>query len=191
MAVSTVSISQEGPSASLRRHQSQCSVCTHPQRQEIEEAWLDWANTIDLADKCGLSRDAVYRHMHVLGLFHERQKRRKRLYEKGLERLDITLLRGSDLVKLLRDYFAVCEREEEAKQAASLPAQAVLDPVPGQEAVVPAGHGSAVEEPTPEPGLEGETVPAAEGNQQCEPAVTPLAGPEARNLEPAVANTVQ
>lgn len=190
MSFTTVSISQEGQSASLRRHQSQCSVCTHPQRQEIEEAWLDWANTIDLADKCGLSRDAVYRHMHVLGLFHERQKRRKRLYENILERAPITSFRSSDIVKLLKEYMALCEREE-ANQAASPPAQEVLDPVPGQEAVVPAGEGPALEEPTIQPIPEVESHPAAEVNEQGEPAVAPPGGPEAQILEAAVTNTVQ
>lgn len=190
MAVSTVSISQEGPSASLRRHQSQCSVCTHPQRQEIEEAWLNWANTIDLADRCGLSRDAVYRHMHALGLFHERQTRRKRLYENILERAPITSFRGSDIVKLLKEYAELCEREE-ANQAASLPAQGVLDPVPGQEAVVPAGEGPTLEEPTPQPVPEFESLPAVEVNEQGEPAAAPPAGPEAQILEAAVTNTLQ
>ena len=103
MVVNSHFTPQEGPSASVRRHQSQCSVCSHPQRQEIEDAWLNWANTTELADKYRLSRDALYRHMHALGCYSERQSRRKRLYENILERAQMTSFRGSDLVKVSRN----------------------------------------------------------------------------------------
>ena len=88
MVVNSHSTPQKGPSASLCRHQCQCSVCSHPQRQAIEEEWVNWGSTTLLAEKCGLSRDGIYRHAHALGLFRERQKGIKRLYEKVLERLD-------------------------------------------------------------------------------------------------------
>lgn len=63
--------------------------------------------------------------------------------------------------------------------------------MPGQEAEVPTGDGAPLEEPTPQPVLEVESVPGAEGNEQGEPAVTPPASPEAKILEAAVTNTVQ
>jgi hypothetical protein len=181
---------QEGPSASLRRHQSQCSVCSHPERQTIEEEWVNWGSTTILAEKYRLSRDGIYRHAHALGLFRERQKRIKLLYEKVLERLDTVKFSGSDLVKVLKEYTALCGREE-AAQATNLPAREVPNPESGQEDEVSVGDGPALEKPTPQPVLEGETVTAAEGNQQCELVVTPLADAEAQDLEPAVANTVQ
>jgi hypothetical protein len=56
---------------------------------------------------------------------------------------------------------------------------------------VPTGDGAPLEEPTPQPVLEVESVPGAEGNEQGEPAVTPPASPEAKILEAAVTNTVQ
>jgi len=190
MVVNSHSTPQEGSSAGVRRHQSQCSVCSHPQRQEIEDAWLNWANTTELADKYRLSRDALYRHMHALGCYSERQSRRKRLYENILERAQMTSFRGSDLVRILKEYALLCEREE-ANQAARVPGQEVLDSVPGQECEVPAGEGSPLEEPTPLPVSEVESVPTAEGNEQGEPAVTPPASPETQILDPAVTNTLQ
>jgi hypothetical protein len=190
MSFTNGSVLQEGQSASLRRHQSQCSVCSHPQRQEIEDAWLDWGSTTLLAEKYGLSRDCIYRHVHALSLFRERQNRINRLYEKVLERLDTVKFSGSDLVKVLKEYTALCEREE-AKQETNLPAQEVLDPASGQEPEVPAVDGAPLEEPAPQPVPKVDTVLAAEGNQPGEPAVTPLASPEAQNLEPAVTNPVQ
>ncbi len=187
---STLSISQDGPSASLRRHQSQCSICSHPQRQEVEDAWLDWDNTTELASKYGFDRHAFYRHAHALGLFQERQKQRKRLYEKGLERMDITSFSASAIVKLLQQYESICQREE-AKQAASLPAQAALDPVSVQEAEVSGENGSPLEERAPEPVPTVESVSVAESQEQGASAVTALAGTEVQNPEPPVANMVQ
>ena len=32
-------LAEEERSVRLRRHQAQCSICQHPQRQEIEDAW--------------------------------------------------------------------------------------------------------------------------------------------------------
>ena len=152
--------------------------------------WVNWGSTTLLAEKCGLSRDGIYRHAHALGLFRERQKGIKRLYEKVLERLDTIKFSGSDFVKVLKEYAAVCAREE-AEQATNLPAQEVLDPEAEQKDEVSVGDGSALEAPTHQPDLECEKVRAVEGNQQFESVLAPLAGPEAQNLELAVANTVQ
>ena len=115
MSFTSGSVLQEGQSRQPQRHQSQCSVCSHPQSQELEEAWLDWGSTTLLAEKYGLSRDCIYRHAHRLGLYRERQNRIKRLYEKVLERLDTVKFSVSDLAKVLKEYTALCEREE-AKQ---------------------------------------------------------------------------
>jgi len=190
MSLTNGSVLQEGQSASLRRHQSQCSICSHPQRQEIEEAWLGWANTTALADEFRLSRHALYRHMHVLGLFQERQKRVRRLYEKILERTDLTSFSGSDLLKALKGYVALCEKEE-TKQAASRPTQEVVDPVSAQEAAGSAESGSPLLEATSQPLLEGESVPPAEGNEQGAATRTPVASLAVQELEPSVANLVQ
>jgi hypothetical protein len=93
-------------------------------------------------------------------------------------------------VKVLKEYTALCDREE-AEQATDLPAQEVLNPESGQQDIVSVGDGSALEEPTRQPALEGETVTAVEGNQQCELMGSPLADPEVQNLKPAVISTVQ
>jgi len=190
MVVNSQSAPQEGLTASLRRHQSQCSVCAHPQREALEEEWVNWGSTTLLAEKYQLSRDGIYRHAHALDLFRERQKGIKHWYEKVLERLDTVKFSGSDLVKVLKDYTALCDREE-AKQAASLPAQEELAPLTVQEAEVSDRDESRLEEPTPLPAREVESAPGAEANQQCEVVVTPIASPEAQNLEPAVTPTVQ
>jgi hypothetical protein len=66
---------QEERSVSLGRHQSQCSICSHPQREEIEEEWINWGCTTLLADRYRVSRYSIYRHMRALDLSKERQKK--------------------------------------------------------------------------------------------------------------------
>jgi hypothetical protein len=60
-----------------------------------------------------------------------------------------------------------------------------------QEAEEPAEVGAPLAEPAPQDTPEVKAVPAAEGNEQGEPAPTLLAKPEAQSLEPAVTITVQ
>ena len=41
-----------GGSVNLGRHEAQCSICCHPQRQEIEEAFVDWGSVGSIAFLC-------------------------------------------------------------------------------------------------------------------------------------------
>ncbi|MFZ0339890.1 MAG: hypothetical protein WAL45_17810, partial [Terracidiphilus sp.] len=62
-------------SVSLGRHQRNCSVCGHKQREEIESAFIGWRSPAAIAEEYGLAdRTSVYRHAHALGLFPKRQK---------------------------------------------------------------------------------------------------------------------
>jgi len=60
---------------SLGRHQRNCSVCGHVQREEIEAAFIGWRSPAAIADEYGLAdRSSVYRHANALGLFPKRQR---------------------------------------------------------------------------------------------------------------------
>lgn len=182
-------LAEEDWSARLHRHQAQCSVCRHPQCQEIEEAWVNWGNTTLLAKEYGLSRDAIYRHMRALDLFKVRQKRVKLIYEKILERLDTVAVNGATLLAALRDYVALCEREE-AEQASAGASQEVSSPMSDQESEVLAEDGPLAEEGASD-SLEGETGAAAVGNQQGEQGATPVPSQDAQNVEPTTTITLQ
>ena len=182
-------LAEEERSARLRRHQAQCSVCQHPQFEEIEEAWVNWGNTTLLAKDYGVSRDAVYRHMRALDLFKVRQKRVKVIYEKILERLDMVSVHGATLLAALRDYTALLEKEE-AEQASTGASQEVSRPMSDLE---PAEL--AKDEPLPEEGTsassEGETSAAAVGNQEGEQGATPVPTQDVQNVETTTSGTLQ
>lgn len=60
-------------SVSLARHQRACTICKHPQRSEIEDAYIAWRSTIKIASDFGLpDRTSVWRHAVALGLVEKR-----------------------------------------------------------------------------------------------------------------------
>jgi hypothetical protein len=127
--------------------------------------------------------------MRELGLFEERQKRIKFLYEKVLERGDTITFTGANFLKTLAAYTALLEREK-AKQASALASQEVSLPMSDQEAEV-----LAEDEPLPEEGgsdtSEGKAGAAAEGQQEGEQGATPVPSQDGQNPEPPASITVQ
>jgi hypothetical protein len=150
---------------------------------------VNWECTTLLAHKYALSRDAIYRHMRELGLFKERQKGIKFLYEKVLERGDTITFTGANFLKTLAAYTALLEREE-AKQAGTDASQEISCPMSDQESEM-----LAEDEPLPEEGTsdspEGETGAAAVGHQQGEQGATPVPSQDGQNPEPTASITVQ
>lgn len=56
-------------------HRGKCTICRHPQRQEIERAFVDWASAREIARTFGLrSHTTVYRHAHARHLFEHRRR---------------------------------------------------------------------------------------------------------------------
>ena len=67
---------QKEPRASLGRHQRKCTVCHHPQRNEIEQDYLRWGSPTAIARVYSLSGPtAIYRHVHATGIFARRRAR--------------------------------------------------------------------------------------------------------------------
>jgi hypothetical protein len=81
-------ISPEPPRASIRRnpprayknlsprqrHSRLCTVCQHPDRDAIEEEFIHWHNPNDTRYDYQISRAALYRHAHAVGLFARRER---------------------------------------------------------------------------------------------------------------------
>lgn len=44
------------------RHEAHCTVCAHPERAEIEQAFVNWVSPVRIASQFTVSSDAVYRH---------------------------------------------------------------------------------------------------------------------------------
>ena len=70
----------------LGRHSTECRVCAHAQREEIEREFINWRSPAAIAKAYGLrNRASVYRHAHALGLFAKRQRNVRAALEKIIE----------------------------------------------------------------------------------------------------------
>jgi len=69
------------------RHKKLCKVCQHPQRAEIEEAFIRWESPRSIAREFRLGhRSSLYRHANAVDLFTRRQKNLRAALEKIIER---------------------------------------------------------------------------------------------------------
>ncbi len=124
---------KEGGSVNLGRHQAQCAICRGQHRQEIEERWLRWSHTGQLARDYGISRDCVYRHMHAVDLFRKRQQNLKGFLEQIIERVDQTPFNGSGLLTAFKLYMKMTTREKVAEPEQSARPNKVLSGTAQQE----------------------------------------------------------
>jgi|SRR5271156_2058083 len=70
-------------------HARKCTICRHPNRQEIEAAFLRWCSPAQIALEHNIaSRRNIYRHVHATGLYAHRQMRLRCAAEIIIERVD-------------------------------------------------------------------------------------------------------
>ncbi|MGB0065597.1 MAG: hypothetical protein WBP85_14235 [Terracidiphilus sp.] len=90
---------------SLRRHQRNCSVCGHQQREGIESAFVGWRSPAAIAEEYGLAdRTSVYRHAHALGLFQKRQRNVRAALERIIEKAGEVDVTASAVVAAVQAY---------------------------------------------------------------------------------------
>ena len=70
---------RENSDANARRHSSQCTVCNHKDRQEIEQCYLNFEPVLHVANNFGVSNNAIDRHSEFFGLDVERAADTKKL----------------------------------------------------------------------------------------------------------------
>ena len=85
---------EKPPAISRGRHEYNCSVYSHPQREEIERDFVNWVSPATIAKHHKLAnRASVYRHAHALDLFPKRQRNVRAALEKIIEKageVDVT-----------------------------------------------------------------------------------------------------
>ncbi len=59
----------------IPKHERRCCICQHPDRDAIEEGFLQWRSAFDLRHDFKLpNRSCIYRHAHAFGLFERRAR---------------------------------------------------------------------------------------------------------------------
>jgi len=89
----------------LGRHQRNCSVCAHQQREEIEAAFIGWRSPASIAEEYGVAdRASVYRHAHAFGLFQKRQRNIRAALERIIEKASEVDVTASAVVAAVQAY---------------------------------------------------------------------------------------
>ena len=93
-----------GPDASpippLHIHRRKCSICNHPDRADIETAFLNWQPADGIVRDYNLpSRTSLYRHAEALNL--NRHKNLQSALDHIIERVATVTVTGSDVIRAI------------------------------------------------------------------------------------------
>ena len=78
----------------IGRHEANCTICAHPDRQQIERDFVTWKSPIAIATEYVLpDRSTVYRHAQAFDLFSKRRRNIRAALERIIEKageVDVT-----------------------------------------------------------------------------------------------------
>ena len=142
------------------RHQRTCSVCRHPQREEIESAFIAWHSPAAIAKEYGLAdRASVYRHAHALGLSEKRRRNVHAVLERILEKAGEVEVTASAVVAAVQAYAKINAAGEWIDRTESVSLNNLFERMSTQELEAYAQTGAL-------PGWFDGTVGATEGDIQ-------------------------
>jgi hypothetical protein len=85
------------------QHQRRCTICHHPDRESIEEAFLQWRSPHHMLGEFKITdRTTIYRHAHALGLFAQRRRNLRAALENVIEESETIHPTGSELIAAVR-----------------------------------------------------------------------------------------
>jgi hypothetical protein len=86
--ISSEQAKNDAPVVSLGRHSTNCRICGHGKRAEIEADFVRWKSPARIATEYRLgNRASVYRHAHALGLFEKRGRNVRAALERIIEQV--------------------------------------------------------------------------------------------------------
>lgn len=93
------------------RHERLCSICRHPERDAIEEAFLQSQRACDIFREFKLpSRTSVYRHAHAVGLFEQRARALRFVLENIMEESSACAPSADSIIRAVRAYSCLDDR---------------------------------------------------------------------------------
>jgi hypothetical protein len=96
----------------LARHERYCTICRHPDREEIEEAFLQWWNVRIIRREFEIEERAIYRHARALKLFKQRNLGLRSALEFVIQEAQHIRPSAEGLVKAIRAYTRINDQGE-------------------------------------------------------------------------------
>ena len=89
----------------LGRHEHSCTICAHPERQEIEGEFCEWKSASEIAREHRLGdRRAIYPHAHAVGLFWKRDRNLRAALARIIEKAGSVRVNGATVVAAVQAY---------------------------------------------------------------------------------------
>ena len=101
---------RQTPGVSLTHHQPLCTICNHPDRDAIDEAFLHWERPSAIAHHFQLNdRRILYRHAHALDLFRKRAARSRRALEFIMEQAETVTATADSVIRAVKAHACLDE----------------------------------------------------------------------------------
>jgi hypothetical protein len=101
----TQAILEDDSAPELDHHQRRCTICRHPEREAIEEAFLQWRSINSMMSEFRFPHHSViYRHAHATGLFARRGRRLRFALDHLIQNADQILPTGDNILRAIRAY---------------------------------------------------------------------------------------
>jgi hypothetical protein len=102
--------------SSFDRHRRKCLVCNHPQREAIEELFINWHSPRALVGEFGihprLDWPSVYRHARATGLYAKRRNNLRAVFDLVLEQASGIAPTAQGLVAVVRGYSCLTDTNQ-------------------------------------------------------------------------------
>lgn len=109
---STQPAPESGKQVSQGRHEARCRICSHLQREEIEQEFVAWVSPTKTAEEHSVSRDGVYRHARATGLIEKRRRNVRAALERIIEKAGEVEVNASAVVGAVSAYARINSRGE-------------------------------------------------------------------------------
>jgi hypothetical protein len=84
------------------RHSRKCSICSHPDRDAMEQDFRDWLRPSRIARRYKVHDKALYRHLHAVGLASARRENLAIVLDRIIERGAETPVSGDTIIRAVR-----------------------------------------------------------------------------------------
>src|SRR5277367_141189 len=105
MTTELESQSASAPNSSEDRHSRKCTICTHPDREDIDQAFLHWSRSERIVRAYNLaSLSALYRHARACGLWTLRRIKIRRTLDRRIEQAGQCNPSGNAVIRAIEMY---------------------------------------------------------------------------------------
>jgi hypothetical protein len=124
------------------RHSSRCTICSHPQHDEIDQAFLNWTEPSRLARQYSVSRDSIYRHAHALGLMEKRRRNLRAALDRIIEKAGEVEVNAAAVVSAVSALARINSRGEWVERTQTVNLNALFERMSTEELEAYAKDGS-------------------------------------------------